>query len=144
MQKNKFYMKVQLDEGAKMPKHAHEMDAGYDLFSRETNVVPAGGSQTFDTGVHMAIDSGVAGILFSKSGLNVNHSITSTGVIDAGYTGSVVVKLYNHGSEDYVVNQGDKISQIIFLPILPYSFMKVKELEQNTERGDNGFGSTGR
>lgn len=144
MQKNKFYMKVQLDDGAKIPKKAHEQDAGYDLFSRETKVVPAGGSQTFDTGVHIAIEPGVAGILFSKSGLNVNHSITSTGVIDSGYTGSIIVKLYNHGEEDYTVAEGDKISQIIFFPILPYSFMKVKELEQDTERGDNGFGSTGR
>ena len=79
----------------------------------------------------------------SKSGLNVNHDITSTGLIDEGYTGSVVVKLYNHGDKDYTVKPGDKISQLVIVPIIKPNIYVVEELE-DTERGDNGFGSTGR
>lgn len=82
------------------------------------------------------------GFLKSKSGLNVNHGITSEGVIDMGYTGSIKVKLYNHGEEDYTVSAGDKISQLVILPILTPTLELVDKLEE-TERGDNGFGSTG-
>lgn len=126
-----------------MPERAHEADAGLDLFSMEEKVVPAHGSATFDTGVHTEIPVGYAGFLKSKSGLNVKHNITSDGVIDAGYTGSIVVKLYNHGDTDYTVRAGDKVSQLVILPVLLPELEVVGSLDE-TERGDNGFGSTGR
>lgn len=137
-------MKVKLDEGAFKPERAHELDAGYDLRAREQNmVVPAGGSAVFNTGVHMEIPSGFAGFIKSKSGLNVNHHILSDGLVDSGYTGSIRVKLYNHGTEDYTVHRGDKISQIAILPVFTPDIEIVSELNE-TERGESGFGSTGR
>ena len=136
-------MKVMLDNGAKMPTKAHRADAGFDLYSRETVIVSAKESATFDTGVHMQIPEGFVGFLKSKSGLNVKHGITSEGVIDSGYTGSIVVKLYNHSGKDYKVQIGDKISQIVLLPILMTDLELVKDFE-NSERGNNGFGSSGR
>lgn len=149
-------MKIKLDKGAIMPTRAHDTDAGLDLYSRESKVVPAGGSAVFDTGVHIELPEiyfpfdkcpcqfeAVVGLIKSKSGLNVKHNITSEGVIDMGYTGSIVVKLYNHGKEDYQVNAGDKISQLLILPILTPSLELVDRLEE-TERGDNGFGSSGK
>ena len=136
-------MKIKLDESAYVPERAHSYDAGLDIRSRENKKVPAHGEAVFDTGVHVEIPIGAVGMLKSKSGLNVKHSITSEGVIDAGYTGSVCVKLYNHGDQDYYVKKGDKISQLVVMPILIEKVEIVSHLEE-TERGDGGFGSTGR
>lgn len=136
-------LKVKLDAGAKMPTRAHEHDTGLDLYARETQIVRARQSTKFDTGVHIELPIGTTGFLKSKSGLNVNHGITSEGVIDVGYTGSIVVKLYNNSDDDYIVKAGDKISQLAILPILTPVPVLVDTLEE-TERGDGGFGSTGR
>lgn len=136
-------MKIKLDEGAKIPTRAHETDAGLDIYARERQIVPAKESAIFDTGVHVEIPVGYVGMLKSKSGLNVKHGITSEGVIDAGYTGSIVVKLYNNSGRDYVVEQGDKISQLVIMPILTPELEVVDEFDE-TERGENGFGSSGR
>ena len=136
-------MKIMLDPGAKMPTRAHATDAGLDIYAMDTQVVPAKDSVIFDTGVHMELPDGTVGFLKSKSGLNVNYGITSEGVIDVGYTGSIKVKLYNHSGRDYTVKAGDKISQLVILPILTPYLELVDKLE-DTERGDGGFGSTGR
>jgi dUTP pyrophosphatase len=135
-------MKIILDKGAKMPVSAHEADAGYDLFARETKVVPARGSARFDTGVHIQIPEGYAGFIESKSGLNVKHGIISHGLIDSGYTGSIVVKLYNLSDMPYLIREGDKITQIVFKKIEKPTFEEVEVFEE-TERGNGGFGSTG-
>ena len=126
-----------------MPTRAHEADAGLDLYSRHTEIVCAKESAIFDTGVHIELPINTVGMLKSKSGLNVKHGITSEGVIDVGYTGSICVKLYNNSGYDYIVKRGDKISQLVILPILTPDLEEVDHLE-DTERGDNGFGSTGR
>lgn len=136
-------MKIKLDKGAYMPTRAHATDAGLDLYAMKTEVVPARESAKFDTGVHIELPPGTVGMLKSKSGLNVNHGLTSEGVIDVGYTGSIVVKLYNHSGYDYTVNAGDKITQLVILPIITPELELVEELE-STERGTGGFGSTGR
>ena len=136
-------MKVKLDPGAYMPTRAHDTDAGLDLYARETKVIPAHGSATFDTGVHMELPVHTAGLLVSKSGLNTKHNLTSTGLIDVGYTGPIKVKLYNQGNEDYTVHAGDKISQLVVISILNPHMVEVDELE-DTDRGEGGFGSTGR
>lgn len=145
-------IKVRLDEGATMPIRAHETDAGYDLFAREDfyvfhstmkkNKVNVGYA-IHDTGVHIEIPKGYVGFLKSKSGLNVKHGLTSEGVIDSGYTGSIVVKLYNHTKRGYFVHKGDKITQLVILPIATPKLKQVDSLDE-TERGDGGFGSTGR
>jgi dUTP pyrophosphatase len=134
---------VVLDEGARMPTRGHEPDGGADLYSPVTETVYPGESVEIDTGVHMAIPYGYCGLLVSKSGLNVKHGIQSTGLIDSSYTGSIRVKLYNHGHEAYTVHDGDKISQIVILPVVLCGFEQVDSLCA-TERGDGGFGSTGR
>lgn len=136
-------MKIIIDHGAKMPARAHESDAGLDLFAREGKVIPAKGSASFDTGIHVQIPFGYAGFLKSKSGLNVKNGITSEGVIDCGYTGSIVAKLYNNSDSDYTVTAGDKITQLVILPIDLPELEIVEEFEE-TDRGNAGFGSTGR
>ena len=136
-------MRVVLDNGAIMPTRAHATDAGYDLYAREQQIVPAQESACSDIGVHIEIPAGYVGFLKSKSGLNVKHGITSEGVIDAGYTGSIVVKLYNNSGFDYTVHKGDKISQIVLLPIFTPELEQVDKLEE-TERGAGGFGSSGK
>ena len=136
-------MKVKLDKGAYMPERAHETDAGADLRTPYDVIVPAKGSVVIDTGVHIELPPNTVGMLKSKSGLNVKCGITSEGVIDVGYTGSIAVKLYNHSDKPYELKAGDKISQLVVMPILTPSFELVDELEA-TERGNNGFGSSGR
>lgn len=136
-------MKIKLDNGAFMPTRGHETDAGLDLYSRQTMIIPPRGSATFDMGVHIELPPNTVGFLKSKSGLNVKHGLTSEGVIDEGYTGSIKVKLYNNSDEDYIVKKGDRISQLVILPVIIPELELVDDLEE-TERGDNGFGSTGR
>lgn len=136
-------MDIMLDNGAYMPSRGYNTDAGFDLRTPKAVTVPAYGSVTVDTGVHVALPSGCAGLLVSKSGLNVKHDITCTGLIDEGYTGSIVVKLYNHGGGDYRLAAGDKITQLVVMPVVCESLEQVSAFNR-TERGDNGFGSTGR
>lgn len=136
-------MEIMLDEGAYMPTRGHEADAGLDLRTPKAVTVPAYESTTINTGVHVALPHGCAGLLVSKSGLNVKHDITSTGLIDEEYTGSIVVKLYNHGGEDYTFEAGDKVTQLVVLPVVCEPLEQVTVVNR-TARGDNGFGSTGR
>ena len=136
-------MEIILDNGAYMPSRGYSTDAGLDLRTPKAVTVPAYGSAIVDTGVHVALPHGCAGLLVSKSGLNVRHDITSTGLIDEGYTGSIVVKLYNHGGGDYQLEAGDKITQLVVIHVLRESLEQVSVFNA-TERGANGFGSTGR
>ena len=139
-------MKVFLDVGAYMPIYAHEADAGMDLRTPVAFIVPAHGDYTIDTGIHVEIPNDYVGFIKSKSGLNVNAGLTATGVVDSGYTGSIRVKLYNHSDEDYVFSRGDKITQMVVLPVARFDMVRVDSLEDfgKTERGNGGFGSTGR
>lgn len=137
-------MKITLDKGAHMPERAHDTDAGMDLRTPVDVTVPAHGSAVVDTGVHVQLPANTVGMLKSKSGLNVKHGITSEGVIDVGYTGSIKVKLYNHTSYPYAFNAGDKITQLVILPLAYVGELEqVSELD-DSDRGDSGFGSTGR
>ena len=137
-------MRIKLDIGAYRPIRSHRTDAGLDLRSMEDQIVPAKESAIFHTGVHVKLPKNTAGILISKSGLNSKHDITSTGLIDEGYDGEIIVKLYNHGGWDYEVKKGDKITQLVIVPVL-YEYPEiVDDLEQDSERGSAGFGSTGR
>ena len=132
-------MKIKLDKGARIPTRAHSTDAGLDLYARETQIIPAKESAVFDTGVHVELPEGTAGFLKSKSGLNTKHGITSEGVIDVGYTGSIVAKLYNHSGIDYKVNAGDKITQLVIVPILTPELELVEALEEAGKAVDTVF-----
>lgn len=137
-------MRIQLDKNAFYPEYAHPgFDAGFDIRSPIDFVIPAHGSCIINTGVHVELAPHTVGMIKSKSGLNVKHDITSEGTIDAGYSGSIVVKLYNHGDTDYYGNRGDKITQLVVIPFIVETFEIVDKLEEKG-RGNNGFGSTGR
>lgn len=152
--KDKPELEVMLDEKAFLPIRAHEPDAGMDILSPVDKDIPAHGSVDIDTGVHINLPVieicgfrlYTAGLLKSKSGLNFKSDITGEGVVDVDYTGSIHIKLYNNGDKDYHVKRGDKITQLLIVPVLTPN---PKEVERFTGvnpngRGDGGFGSTGR
>ena len=91
----------------------------------------------------MEIPEGYVGYIKSKSGLMVNYGMLSDGTIDCGYTGSIRVTLFNTTHKDFVIHKGDKIAQLVIQPCALPELELVEELE-DTARGDNGFGSTGR
>ena len=136
-------MKIMLDSGAYRPTRAHKTDAGLDLYSPVDVVIMPRANAVIDTGVHVELPPGSVGFLKSKSGLNVRHGILGEGVIDAGYTGSIRVKLYNHSGNTYKIRRGDKITQLVILPVILPDLEQVEKLD-DTERGCGGFGSTGR
>ena len=141
-------IKVVLDRGAIMPTRAHVLDAGLDLYSPVDTRIHCRTEELYensvciDTGVHVQIPAGYVGMIKSKSGLNVKNGITSEGVIDAGYTGSICVKLYNNSDKVVFIQKGQKISQLVIMPIITPDLELVDSLE-DTERGNGGFGSTG-
>ena len=150
-------IKAMLDTEAILPTRAHEWDGGLDLYTPVDVIVPEStalltggkllpvdiGSATIDTGVHVEIPKGYVGLIKSKSGLMVKHGLTADGTIDSGYVGSIRVKLFNHTSVSYEFKAGDKIAQLVLLPIITPDLDVVDSLE-DTERGTDGFGSTGR
>lgn len=134
-------MRIKVAAGAFMPERAHATDAGLDLKSPCDKWIHPGEHAMIDTGVSVAIPDGYVGLLLSKSGL-MSKGLTSRGVIDSSYRGNIKVVLYNHGSDGYVVHRGDKVTQMVLLPIITPELEVVDELDE-TERGDGGFGSTG-
>lgn len=136
-------MKIKLDKGAYMPERAHTTDAGLDLRTPIGFSIEPGCSAAIDTGVHIQLPPGTVGMLKSKSGLNVNYGILCEGVIDEGYTGSIVAKLYNHGQYTVFFDAGEKITQLVVLPCI-YVEPEAVEVVSGGERGDDGFGSTGK
>lgn len=136
-------MRIKLDADAIAPTRAHDTDAGLDLYATDGRDIYPGSSGIFHTGVRVELPTGCAGLLVSKSGLNVNSDITSTGLIDEGYSGEIVVKLYNHGSMTCRIRRGDKISQLVVIPVR-YEPVEIVDEIHAGDRGDAGFGSTGR
>jgi len=136
-------MKIKLDEGAFMPKREHATDAGLDIRAMKKGLVRAGQSVTFHTGVHIQLPPNTAGLFVSKSGLMMNHDITATGLVDEGYDGEIMVKLFNHGNTDYMVEAGDKIGQLVVMPVL-YEPVHIVDSIAAGKRGGAGFGSTGK
>lgn len=136
-------MKIMLEESAYKPSRAHETDAGMDLRTPVAVTVPAHGSVVIDTKTHVELPQGCAGLIVSKSGLNVKHGLVTTGLIDEGYTGSILVRIYNHGDEDHAFSAGDKVTQLVVIPVR-YEPLEIVDGIGGGERGDDGFGSTGR
>lgn len=136
-------MNIYVETGAYFPERAHKTDAGLDIVSRDTRYVMAHSGALVHTGLHVQLPHGTAGLLVSRSGLNVRHGITSTGLIDEGYTGEIMVKLYNHSDTNYLVHAGDRISQLVVIPVLYEDIHFRDSLDENTDRGNHGFGSSG-
>lgn len=136
-------LKVKLRNDAFMLERAHATDAGLDIRTPEAFTLAAHGSEVIATGVYVELPRGTAGMLKSKSGLNVVHDITSDGVIDEGYSGEITVKLYNHGDRPHRFERGDKVSQLVIVPVMYADPVEVDSITGG-ERGANGIGSTGR
>ena len=134
---------VQLDEGAYMPERQHPTDAGADIRTPYAFVLPAKSARTVDTGVHVQLPPRTKCDVRSKSGLHINHDIITDGLVDEGFSGSIKVRLHNLGPVPYHFHKGDKIAQIVVTPVWYADFRQVDAVVGG-ERGDAGYGSTGR
>ena len=134
-------MKVVVDSGASIPTRAHRNDAGLDLYASKDGWILPKSRKVFDTGCHFEIPEGFVGLLTSKSGLMLK-GITSRGTIDCGYNGNVKAVLFNHSWKFIRIKKGQKITQLVIMPIITPELLLVDRLK-DTERGGGGFGSTG-
>jgi len=138
---------VRLDPDLELPRYAKAGDAGIDLFAREGAVLaPCGGRALIPTGIAMALPEGHGGFVLPRSGLALRHGVTllnAPGLIDAGYRDEVKVLLVNTDAEEpYVVHRGDRIAQLVVLPVEPVQWVEVAALDGENRGG--GFGHTGR
>ena len=129
-----------------LPSYAHPGDAGADLTAREAVVLEPGQRATVGTGVAIALPDGYAAFVMPRSGLAAKHGITivnAPGTVDAGYRGEIRVTLLNtDSSEAYSVAVGDRIAQLVIMPVTRARFIPVETLP-GSHRGESGFGSTG-
>ena len=126
-----------LRPGGRLPERAHPGDAGQ---------LPPGGRAPVGTGLAVAIPPGHAGLVLPRSGLARRHGVTlanSPGLIDAGYRGELVVTLVNLGDAPHRVEAGDRIAQLVLVPVELWAAREVGELPSSDGRGEGGFGSTG-
>ena len=127
------------------PTRAHKGDAGLDLTSNENTVIPSKGWRLVPTGTKAAIPEGQAGLVRPRSGLASKHGITvlnAPGIIDAGFRGDIGVVLINHGPKPFEISAGDRIAQLLIMPFTHLT--PVGRPLDTTDRGDGGFGSTGK
>ncbi|HOW29604.1 MAG TPA: dUTP diphosphatase [archaeon] len=139
-----------LTETAKVPTKAHEEDAGYDLYADEEKIIPAQSRESIHTGIAIELpdlqeeNKEIYVRIAPRSGLSVKSGIDIFGgVIDRGYTGELVVCMFNSSKEEFKVNKGDKIAQMIPTIIYKDNLVEVTEL-QESKRGEKGFGSSGK
>jgi len=132
--------------GAEAPVYAHPGDAGADLVSTEDLTLAPGQRATVGTGVSIALPAGYVALVVPRSGLAMKHGITvvnTPGTVDAGYRGEIRVTLLNtDATEPYAISTGDRIAQLLVVPVTRARFIPVDRLP-GTERGEGGFGSTG-
>lgn len=144
-------MKLQikkLDPNAKLPTYGTEYSAGVDLYVclEQPVVIQPGRTELLPTGISIAVPNGYAGFIFARSSLGVKRGLApanKVGVIDADYRGPVMVALHNHGSIPQTVEPGDRVAQLVVVPVLAPEMELVDDLD-DTARGAGGFGSTGR
>jgi dUTP pyrophosphatase len=128
-----------------LPSYAHPGDAGMDLCSAESLVVPPGKRALVHTGLAMALPRGYEAQVRPRSGLALKRGITvlnTPGTIDEGYRGEIGVILANFGDEEFKVEKGDRIAQMVVVPVTQAEITEVADLDA-TQRGEGGFGSTG-
>jgi len=138
---------IRLDPDLPLPRYAHPGDAGLDLLAREDAVVPAGGGRVLvPTGIAIAIPPGHAGLVVPRSGLALRHGISlvnTPGVIDSAYRGEVQVVLLNTDpADDYQVQRGDRVAQLVVQPVEEVAWREVEQLDGDDRGG--GFGHSGR
>ena len=130
---------------AVMPAYAHASDAGMDVRSVRELVIPPGGRALVSTGLVVNLPAGYEAQVRPRSGLALKAGVTvlnSPGTIDAGYRGEIGVILANFGQDDFKVNVGDRIAQLVIAPVLQPVVVEATEVD-STDRGAGGFGSTG-
>ena len=133
-------------EDAKLPEYAHPTDAGADVFANETVTLSGGDTVIVKTGIKVAIPIGYTILIYPRSGLSLKTGLriaNSVGVIDSDYRNEVGVIITNTAKEDYTINKGDRIAQMIITEAPMIKWQEETELNI-TERGDGGFGSTGK
>jgi dUTP pyrophosphatase len=130
----------------RLPNYAHPGDAGADLYATDDVVLAAGERATVGTGVAIALPDGYVAFVVPRSGLAFTHGITivnSPGTVDAGYRGEIKVSMLNTDRrQPYTVNAGDRIAQLVVMPVSQARFVPVDRLP-GSQRGEGGFGSTG-
>jgi len=137
---------VRLDRELPIPTPGHIGDAAVDLHSRIDITLTPGERASIPTGIAVAIPAGFAGLVLPRSGHASRHGIgvvNGPGLIDSGYRGEISALLINHGDEDVKFGRGDRIAQLAIVPVPAVEWLEVDHLGE-TERGDGGFGSTGR
>ena len=135
-----------LDPNAHVPTRGSAGAAGYDLYALEREVIHSGECVKCRTGIAVQIPCGHFGAVFARSGLSIKQGLrpgNCVGVIDSDYTGEVIVALYNDSGISKEVKAGDRIAQLVIIPYQVACFEVVDNLNE-TDRGDGGFGSTGR
>lgn len=135
---------TRVHELAKVPVRGDNGSAGFDLSSIETTTIPSGQRRAIDTGIKIALPQGTYGRIAPRSGLALHYGIdVLAGVIDRSYRGVIKVILQNHGDEEYKIEAGDRIAQLIITKIDETSqFVETNSLDC-TARGEGGFGSSG-
>jgi len=139
------YIPITLGPGAVAPAYGAPGDAGADLRSTERVLIPAGGHSIVPTGVAIQLAPGTAGFVYSRSGLAAKNGVfvlNAPGLIDSGYRGELKVILANFGADDFLVEVGDRIAQLVVQEVIRPHFHEVEVLD-STQRGALGFGSTG-
>lgn len=137
-----------LRENAVIPTYGTEFAAGADLYASldEPVTVESGETKLIPTGFAFELPEGYAGFVYARSGLASKRNLApanKVGVIDSDYRGEVMVALHNHGKEPQTVEAGERIAQMVIAPYITASFILSESLD-DTERGEGGFGSTGR
>lgn len=133
-----------LDKDIEAPSYANENDAAMDLRSREEVEIKPNQKVIVQTGLKVAIPKGYAGLIWDRSGMAAKYNMhTMAGVIDSGYRGEIGIVLINLGTESFYIEKGMRIAQMIVQPILNTVIEEVESLENNTQRGEGGFGSSG-
>jgi dUTP pyrophosphatase len=132
-----------LHASSKLPRYGHPGDAGMDLFSAADMVLGPGKVLPVPTGIQSAIPMGHVGLIWDKSGISLSGVHRLAGVVDSGYRGEIKVVMINLSDRDYVITQGMKIAQMLIQPVLQVEIVERDDLE-DTDRGEGGFGSTGR
>ena len=138
----KLHVKKVTDQ-AILPTRAHADDAGLDLYAFEPGVIKAGEGLVARTGIAMALPPGTVGLVADRSSMAKKGVKTSGGVIDAGYRGEIHIVLRNITHQDITFDRGERIAQLLILPILTPAVVEVHSLDE-TSRGEKGFGSTGK
>ena len=130
--------------GESIPKYAHAGDAGADITASEKIAIPPRERTLVSTGVRLEIPEGYVGLIWPRSGLAVKKGIDcGAGVIDSHYRGEVKVLLFNHSDNEFQIEPGDRIAQILIQKVERVEFHLVEQLNE-TARSDAGFGSTGK